>query len=284
MRKVFEAIGDVFSNLIIDSVISILTTILIFPQVKAVNELDLSNTKLVSFYIITIIITAIFFKTVGVFFMWLSYQVPPNIDIIDTHIHDEDLQHTIDYWYGSLTVVNREYERLTECHAMLRTVYVYTTESGFSDLTKDFFANIKHKKLRWRNSNDCEINIDPYTGQEILRVYRVGVDLENKTCLASDFNICDANYRGFISGGNDQGITEYFFEIEVYGKLGNRNIKPRKYFGLVKAEFVKLQDGNIAYGVGIWKIKPLEVGKLKFISWLLKTKRKKQQLRKNRNR
>ncbi len=197
-------------------------------------------------------------------------------------VYNNDLQKKLSYNYACLKVINHEYEQISECYAVLRAVYTFMPEFGLVNLTSWIFTNISNKRLRWRNSENCEIKIGPRTGQEILRVYRLAVELgDNSRKVLSDFNICDENYKGSNSG-NDNGITDYFFEIEVYGNLKDRDIKPKKFFGLIKVEFTKT-DNSTSYSVGIWKINLLELGKLKFIGWISKMKPKKQQIKKLKN-
>ncbi|MBE7436747.1 MAG: hypothetical protein HS100_22740 [Anaerolineales bacterium] len=207
--------------------------------------------SLVFVFIFLIVILVQFF---GAFCIWLSQQVPESIDILPAHTHDiesvfdENLRKEIEFNYASLRIINREYEELTECYAVLRAIYVRDSEMGFVDLTSWFFERISNKRLRWKNNNNCEIKIGPRTGLETLRVYRLGIDFDDHSCAVQDFNICDKKYKSMKNGN-----TEFFVVIEIYGKLSNKDIKPKKFYGHIKIEFEKTNDGA-SYGLDIWKV------------------------------
>jgi hypothetical protein len=201
-------------------------------------------------FIFLIVVLVQFF---GAFCVWLSQQVPESIDILPAHTYDtesafdENLRKEIEFNYASLRVVNREYEELTECYAILRSIYVRNAKMDFVDLTSWFFEHISNKRLRWKNSPECEIKIGPRTGLETLRVYRLGIDFDDHSCAVKDFDICDRKYKGMKSGN-----SEFFVVIEIYGKLRNRDIKPKRFFGHIKIDFEKTDNGA-SYGLDIWK-------------------------------
>lgn len=203
---------------------------------------------------ISIFIIVILVQFMGAICIWLSQQVPETIDIIPAHTHDsefvfnESLRKEIEFYYADLRIVNREYEELTECYAIIRSIFVPHAEKGFIDLTSWFFEHISHKRLRWKHTSDCEIKIGPRTGLETLRVYRLGVDFDDHSCVVQDFNICDKKYKGMKNGN-----SEFFVIIEIYGKLNNKDIKPKRFYGQIKIEFEKTNDGA-SFGLDIWKV------------------------------
>lgn len=225
-----------------------------------------------------VVITYIIFISIGILFLvfilamllnfiaWLNEKIFPIIDFMEIHDHDSKDIDSIRYNYACLQVVNRGYEEITECYAILRKIYTFQAKFGLVDLTS-FFGDVANKRLHWKNNNsNCEIKISPFTGQEILRIYRLGVEGHRK--VISDFNICDENYKG-ANSGNNNGVTDYFFQLEIYGKIKNENIRPKKFFGLVKIEFLKRDNGTM-YGLGVWKISNFDFFRLKLVGLKLK--------------
>jgi hypothetical protein len=72
--------------------------------------------------------------------------------------------------------------------------------------------------------------------------------LADNSCVVSDFNVCgEARHRW-----NDCKVN-YFFEIEIGGKINGIGIKPKSYYGLVLGQFEKTETGS-SYGMGIQKV------------------------------
>ncbi len=200
-----------------------------------------------------ILVVVVVFQFTSSFFTWCSEQVPTGIDIIPVrdidmeNKYNDNLSKNITYSYASLRIVNREYEELTDCYAVLKAIHIFSAPFGFVEMTSFFSGGIGAKLLGWKGTNDCYTKIGPRTGEQILRVYRFGIDNKDNSRAISDFNICDNSYKGM----NAQN-TEYFFEIEIYGKLKNKDIKPRMFHGFIKVDYLQTDTGA-TYGVGIWK-------------------------------
>ncbi len=68
MRRILEAISDVFSNALVDAILSAMAAILLWPQVKFIADLNFLDTKRIFFYIVSIVAVAVFLRITGVFF------------------------------------------------------------------------------------------------------------------------------------------------------------------------------------------------------------------------
>lgn len=259
-RKILFWLANLFGNTKFEGIFIMLLSILgiIFPLLNG-NSIerffDFKTARDIVIYVLVVIIILI---AVFVLLQLLSYLLaewgktfPPNIQVIpvDYPNAEHDFENSKFVFFNSLKIVNNEDAKLTNCYAILKNGNPITKFIGVFELS---WLEDKSREMKWKNNNNCKIEIGAWNGEATLLLYQLKVN-EGKV-FSSGFRLCDSDpIRKFPNGS-------YEFEFELHGELNGVEFKPISYYGLFDIITTNNIDGE---GNPSIKIKPMRIRDLR---------------------
>lgn len=261
-RKFLLWAGKQIGNAKFEGILMMLLAILgtIFPFInKPALEMffDFQNPRDIAIYIwFVLILIFILFLLLQLFSYKLiewGKNIPPNIKLIpvDSPDNEVDFEKSLATFFTSIKIVNNEDSKITNCYVVLKKGNPINRFDGAFELT--WLENLS-RTIKWKNDENCKIDIGAWNGEAILRLYELRVDINKAKILFSSFGLCGNNsIRKFPDG-------TYEFEIELHGELNNEEFKPVPFVGFFDVITNKKIDKD---GVPSIEIKPLEVRELR---------------------
>ena len=220
---------------------------LFFPDAVK-TYLGIQSTNQIKTYIESIIaiVVILFFvsQIVGHLLIRWGKTIHPKIRIIPLNEPDMETIYSvggspISIHFASLNIVNDEDSELSEAYAVLLNTSPVIGMGGLG-------TGHGERKLEWKNTDNCSVNVGAWGRKEILHVYllSIGRNRSNKMgALQSCFCLCgdDHSLRG------PEGTYE--FNMELNGKLNGDSIKPIPFHGSFDVSVNSQSDDTIVFRI-----------------------------------
>lgn len=240
LRNALEALGNLFSNKVVDVAMGIVTSIFVLPTIQSLDAIQTISTPFITTAFIVFLLSAIVFQLIGVALSWIAESTLAQITVKTI-----DKPEVIEKWSKDgtelttsniycLQITNREHSELSDCHAVI------AFDKPASHLYEHLLA-LGEKKLAWKNPRDlpCITSIGANGRSEILYVYKITAsrrgDSKSLAMGYSDFCFCDQ--EKIVINMTPTKIV-HAFSVVLHGKLNNKDVKSEKIYLSLEIEGV----------------------------------------------